>query len=154
MKKMKTVVRRYFSKKKGVWVEKTYTYTKDYEQRKVIVTKTGKITKKGQQRIDEMLDNMTFTQRNEAESYIKQAVKQKKRLTDTGLTSKIAKNRREKMLINMGSSLQEALQNLDGATELDYFNEANWNGDIFTNPETGKQFRFQFDYNGDGWVAV
>ena len=61
MKKMKTVVRRYFSKKKGVWVEKTYTYTKDYEQRKVIVTKTGKITKKGQQRIDEMLDNMTFT---------------------------------------------------------------------------------------------
>lgn len=153
MAKTRVVTRKYFSKKKQMWVEKTYTYTKDYDKRKVIVSKTGKVTKKGETIIKDMLSDMTLSEKNEAMSYIKQAQKNKDRLTDTGLKSKLAKNRREKMVINMGSSLDEALEILD-ADELMYFDETNWNGDVFTNPMTGKSFKFVANYEGAQWQQM
>lgn len=150
--KVRVITRRYFKKKQGIWVEKVYTYTKDYEKRQVIITKTGKLAKHGQKRIDELLENMTLSQRSEAESYIKQAQDNKERLTDLGLISKIAHNKREKMLINAGSDLQDALAELD-ATELEYFDERNWQGNIFTNTK-GDKFKFEFDYNGSLWTKI
>ena len=148
-KKLKTVVRRYFSKKKG-WVEKVYTYEKDYNKRTVILSKTGKMTKKGKKRLDEMYENMSLTQKSEAESYVRTAMENNQRLTDQGLLSQIAHNRREKMIINAGSDLQQTLDELN-TTELEYFDERNWENNVFTNAQ-GQKFKFEFNYDGSLWV--
>ena len=148
-KKIKTVVRRYFSKKKG-WVEKVYTYEKDYNKRTVILSKTGKMTKKGKERLDDLYKNMSLTQKSEAESYVRTAMKNNERLTDQGLLSKIAHNRREKMIINAGADLQQTLDELN-TTELEYFDERNWKDNVFTNAQ-GQKFKFEFNYDGSLWV--
>lgn len=51
------------------------------------------------------------------------------------------------MLANAGVSEDEAAQQL-GVNVNDVLDEANWQGDIFTNPYTGQQFKFNFTYQG------
>lgn len=149
--KIKTVYRTYFSKRKNKFITKKYTYDprkyiKRRRGRKSLVTKSGKIY---QERIDEFLESLNFTNKNKAKEIIKDFKLNHRRLTDQALKSLLSRDKREKMLINAGLTLDEGLEEL-GVSEEEYFDDENWDGSKFK--ANGDEYEFQFNYYGDVWI--
>lgn len=151
----KTVTRRYWSKKKGEYVTKTYEYGKNL----TFVDKQGRVKRKN---IENYLNtfkdkygvitDMDSYQR--AKRFIENKVNDKEAVTLRTVTSTLERNRRIKMLINTGFTKEEGLANL-GVTEEEFVNEANWeSGGIFINPRTGVKLQYQWNYEGDIWTIV
>ena len=157
MDRLKTVVRKYYSKKLNKTITKTYTYkaskyakgVRSTKRSEILITKSGKVHK---EKLDEFLSGLSFTLQNEAKKYI--AKYKGERITTRRLQSLLSGDQREKMLINAGFTLEEGLKEL-GVTEEQYFNDKNWDGSIFTNPNNKRRFEYRFNYNEDSvWIPL
>lgn len=143
----KKVKRTWFSKKQNKYITKEYEYT--YKQRrggksKVLVGKNGKVYK---DRINDILNDIQDpATKADARARIKQAIRDKERLTERSLASKIATDKYEKMLINAGYSI-ESFEEETGINFKDFSNKSNWNGDTFI--FGGKIYTYQFNYEGN-----
>lgn len=111
---MKSVTRTYYSKKKGEWVTKHYTYTKQYTQkptsnvgiRKVqMTTKSGKLTAKAQSIFNEWKKDKSIQDIESAEDIIRDYQGKKKTLTIKQIDAMVSGNRLQLMLANFGISI-------------------------------------------------
>ena len=120
----------------------------------VLVDKRGYIRQKAVNAYREhLLNSETLTplqkqiEIQELEDAIKKAQTNKKRLTLSSYQTKAVKDKREKMVRNAGYDYEDFLD-FYGIDEADWTNSKNWNKEIFTDPHTGKQYEFEFRYEG------
>lgn len=146
--KKRTVVRKYFSKRKNEWVTKTYEYNvKKAKKSPLIVGKKGNIY---EDRLKELrnslgtmdqyeLDRRIAHQRSLAERGIDA------RISERTLRSMLSDSMIEKAIINTGYTPEELADEM-GISLDDLLDEANWNDSVFT--FGGKTWNFEFRYDG------
>lgn len=163
---MKRVVRRYYSKKLGEYVEKTYEYKeyKNVRTPKLFDVKSGHYVlreKEWNEFINKIkLDtSMTgaekITIKNDLERVKNDILRGKsnyktqkgrlRRIDESSMLARVSENKTERMALNMGYSTQE-LADMIGVTEEDILNRKNWEGDTFS--LGGNIWIFTFKYNG------
>lgn len=169
---MKNVTRRYYSKKLGSYVTKTYSYNKQYKYKhkstrgRVITDKMGRVHQKN---LDAYLESVRKEARTRGlndreilslEHRIKALVKQKHdsrtRITTNGLTSKLIRKGKDdskikKFLANAGYSPEDMAYELK-VDEEEILNPNNWNNDMFT--FNGRIWQFNFTYTGNFFVEL
>lgn len=168
---MKRVVRRYYSKKLGRYVEKTYEY-KNYKRvrtTKLFNVKNGNYVlreKEWNDFIDKIKNdtNITGAEKITVISDLKRVKNdilrgknnyktsngRLRRIDESSMLARIAENKIERMALNMGFSTQELADMLTDdnitVTEEDILNSKNWQNDTFS---LGKNsWIFTFKYNG------
>lgn len=163
---MKRVVRRYYSKKLGEYVEKTYEYKeyKNVRTPKLFDVKSGHYVlreKEWNEFINKIkLDtSMTgaekITIKNDLERVKNDILRGKsnyktqkgrlRRIDESSMLARVSENKTERMALNMGYSTQE-LADMIGVTEEDILNRKNWEWDTFS--LGGNTWIFTFKYNG------
>ena len=168
---MKRVVRRYYSKKLGRYVEKTYEYKdyKDVKSTKLFNVKNGNYVlreKEWNDFIDKIKNdtNITGAEKITVISDLKRIKNdilrgknnyrtskgRLRRIDEASMLARIAENKIERMALNMGFSTQELADMLTDdnitVTEEDILNSKNWEKDTFS---LGKNsWIFTFKYNG------
>lgn len=168
---MKRVVRRYYSKKLGRYVEKTYEYKdyKDVKTTKLFNVKNGNYVlreKEWNDFIDKIKNdtNITGAEKITVISDLKRIKNdilrgknnyrtskgRLRRIDEASMLARIAENKIERMALNMGFSTQELADMLTDdnitVTEEDILNSKNWEKDTFS---LGKNsWIFTFKYNG------
>ena len=168
---MKRVVRRYYSKKLGRYVEKTYEYEnyKDVKTTKLFNVKNGHYVlreKEWNDFIDKIKNdtNITGAEKITVISDLKRIKNdilrgknnyrtskgRLRRIDEASMLARIAENKIERMALNMGFSTQELADMLTDdnitVTEEDILNSKNWENDTFS---LGKNsWIFTFKYNG------
>lgn len=168
---MKRVVRRYYSKKLGRYVEKTYEYKdyKDVKTTKLFNVKNGNYVlreKEWNDFIDKIKNdtNITGAEKITVISDLKRIKNdilrgknnyrtskgRLRRIDEASMLARIAENKIERMALNMGFSTQELADMLTDdnitVTEEDILNSKNWENDTFS---LGKNsWIFTFKYNG------
>lgn len=169
---MKTVKRRYYSKKLGEYVEKTYEY-KEYKKvrtSKLFDVKGGHYVlreKEWNEFINKIkLDtSMTgaekITVKNDLERVKNDILKGKsnyrtlrgrlRRIDESSMLARISEDKTQRMALNMGYSTQE-LADMIGVEEEDILNRKNWEGDTFS--LDGNTWLFTFKYNGLPFVKM
>lgn len=157
---MKTVKRKYYSKKLGKMVERTYTYEKKYITRGKrrggrnlnLVDKNGKVhkdrLKEYLSHIEDPADRIKVTEEVYNRSF------HKRKLTIRGMTSKLTaskKDDREYLFINAGyNTIEEAADEI-GVSVDELLSDKNWKGSTFTRKD-GQIFVFTFNYYGSVWA--
>lgn len=168
---MKRVVRRYYSKKLGRYVEKTYEYKnyKDVKTTKLFNVKNGHYVLR-EKEWDDFINkikndtNITGAEKITVISDLKRIKNdilrgknnyktskgRLKRIDEASMLARIAENKIERMALNMGFSTQELADMLTDdnitVTEEDILNSKNWENDTFS---LGKNsWIFTFKYNG------
>lgn len=133
----------------------TYDYTHKSTRGLTLVGKNGRIDKKNIQKFKDIIDSTpgyTLAEKvylkADLDNMVKLRHKQKKKLTTTGFLGHKAKDDREKMFANAGYTVEEvaARYNVPAGELLD---PANWSGDTFTSPSTGRTYTFKFTYQGE-----
>lgn len=126
----------------------------------VLVDKRGGIRQKAVNNYREYLMNsetLTPFQKKveiqELDDAIKRAHDKKKRLTLSSYQTKAVKDRREKMVRNAGYDYEEFLDFYE-IDEEDWINADNWNKGIFKDPNSGKEYEFEFRYEGSILRAI
>lgn len=157
--KIRTIRRKYFSKKLGKEVIKTYKYdyskyvrNSGYKKRGkglLLVGKKGRIYEDRLKALKASYEDITDIATIDKE--IAYAIKHEEKITDKYLRSRLAKDKYMKMFINAGYTLEQAASEL-GVVEEELFNESNWEGGTFTSPRNDKKFTFQFTYYGSVWI--
>ena len=144
--KKKTVVRKYFSKRKNEWVTKTYEYdTRAHSP--LIINKKGKVY---EDKLKRLRDSLNYMDQYELDLLIEnQLYKKNPRISEKTLRSMIADNKIEKAIINTGYTADELASEL-GIDVADLLDEANWSGSEFT--FGGKTWDFEFKYDGSVMV--
>ena len=168
---MKRVIRRYYSKKLGEYVEKTYEYKeyKNVRTTKLFDVKSGHYVlreKEWNEFINKIKndDSMTgaekITVKNDLERIKNDILKGKsnyrnksgrlRRIDESSMLARISENKLERFALNMGYSTQELADMLTDdnitVTEEDILNSKNWEKDTFS---LGKNtWIFTFKYNG------
>lgn len=146
------VTRTWYSKKLGKNVTKVYDY--DYKRKRggkslTLVSKSGKPYK---DRIDNLLSSIKDpATKADAKAVIKQAIRNKERLTERSLASKVSDDKFEKMLINAGYS-KSSFEAETGIKFSDFSNKSNWKGDMFT--FNGITYVYKFNYEGNMLAAI
>ena len=145
--KKKTVVRKYFSKRKNEWVTKTYEYdTRAHSP--LIINKKGKVYEDKLKRLRNSLSDPN--DQAELDLLIEnQLYKKNPRISEKTLRSMIADSKIEKAIINTGYTADELASEL-GIDVADLLDEANWSGSEFT--FGGKTWDFEFKYDGSVMV--
>ena len=145
--KKKTVVRKYFSKRKNEWVTKTYEYdTRAHSP--LIINKKGKVYEDKLKRLRNSLSDPN--DQAELDLLIEnQLYKKNPRISEKTLRSMIADSKIEKAIINTGYTADELASEL-GIDVADLLDEANWSGSEFT--FGGKTWNFEFKYDGSVMV--
>lgn len=168
---MKRVVRRYYSKKLGRYVEKTYEY-KDYKKvrtTKLFNVKNGNYVlreKEWNDFIDKIKNDTNITGAEKitvisdlkrikndilrGKNNYKTSKGRLRRIDEASMLARIAEDKIERMALNMGFSTQELADMLTDdnitVTEEDILNSKNWGKDTFS---LGKNsWIFTFKYNG------
>ena len=143
--KKRTVVRKYFSKRKNEWVTKTYHYNaKKAKRSDLIVGKSGKIYKDRLKKLRDSLDDTN--DQYELDLLIEnQLYKKDPRISERTLRSMIADSKIEKAIINTGYTPEELANEL-GIDVKDLLEESNWDGSTFS--FGGKTWNFEFKYDG------
>ena len=145
--KKKTVVRKYFSKRKNEWVTKTYEYDKRAHS-PLIINKKGKVYEDKLKRLRNSLSDPN--DQAELDLLIEnQLYKKNPRISEKTLRSMIADSKIEKAIINTGYTADELASEL-GIDVADLLDEANWSGSEFT--FGGKTWDFEFRYDGSVMV--
>ena len=141
--KKKTVVRKYFSKRKNEWVTKTYEYdTRAHSP--LIISKKGKVYEDKLKRLRNSLSDPN--DQAELDLLIEnQLYKKNPRISEKTLRSMIADSKIEKAIINTGYTADELASEL-GIDVTDLLDENNWDGSEFT--FGGKTWDFEFRYDG------
>ena len=168
---MKRVVRRYYSKKLGEYVEKTYEYQnyKDVKTTKLFNVKNGHYVLREKEWNDfvNKIKNDTnitgaekITVINDLERIKNDILRGKnnyktskgrlRRIDETSMLARTAENKIERMALNMGYSTQELADMLTDdnitVTEEDILNSKNWKNDTFS--LGNNSWIFTFKYNG------
>lgn len=147
--KKRTVVRKYFSKRKNEWVTKTYEYNvKKAKRSDLIIGRTGKVY---EDRLKKLRDSLSLDDQHELDRRIAhqlamaQNYGENPRISERTLRSMIADSQIEKAIINTGYTPEELANEL-GIDVDDLLDEANWKDSIFT--FGGKTWNFEFRYDG------
>ena len=149
MKKTKTIIRKYYSKRQGRMITKTYTYSVGKSSRgKTIIGKNGKITKQGfknyknwlKQYKQELIDNgaspsVVRDAMEAAKDEIRDRAIKHQKLTTTGLEGHLEhRNSGDKIRMyftNFGTDVETEAE-LSGLDVNDILNENNWSNGILT----------------------
>lgn len=168
---MKRVVRRYYSKKLGRYVEKTYEYKnyKDVKTTKLFNVKNGHYVlreKEWNDFINKIKNDTNITGAEKVtvisdlkrikndilrgKNNYKTSKGRLRRIDEASMLARIAESKIERMALNMGFSTQELADMLTDdnitVTEEDILNSKNWQNDTFS---LGKNsWIFTFKYNG------
>ena len=143
--KKRTVVRKYFSKRKNEWVTKTYHYNaKKAKRSDLIVGKSGKIYK---DRLKKLRDSLSDpNDQYELDLLIEnQLYKKDPRISERTLRSMLAGSKIEKAIINTGYTPEELAAEM-GIDVMDLLDEDNWDGSTFS--FGGDSWDFEFRYDG------
>lgn len=170
---MKRVVRRYYSKKLGKYVEKTYEYKeyKNVRTTKLFDVKSGHYVIREKEwndfinkieNDDSMTDAEKITITNDLERVKNDILKGKnnyrnkserlRRIDESSMLARISENKIDRFALNMGYSTQELADMLTDeknkiiVTEEDILNSKNWENDTFSFGEN--TWIFTFKYNG------
>lgn len=172
MAQKKTVKRTYFSKKQNKYITKTYEYAEATNRRyqqtykrkqaakktgaelpkipraKNIITSTGRLTKYGK----EFLTKLPTEQRAKYQDVIEyyQATG-KGTLTELRLIAKVEQNKVANFISNTGFTAEQVAAELKVSVE-DLLDPANWKGNIYTDPVSGKSWKVSFDYQYEGSI--
>ena len=143
--KKRTVVRKYFSKRRNEWVTKTYEYNaKKVKRSDLIVGKSGKVYKDRLKKLRDSLDDPS--DQYELDLIIEnQLYKKDPRISERTLRSMLADSKIEKAIINTGYTPDELAAEM-GINVMDLLDEDNWDGSTFT--FGGKTWDFEFRYDG------
>ena len=147
--KKRTVVRKYFSKRKNEWVTKKYEYNaKKVKRSDLIVGKSGKVYK---DRLKKLRDSLSDpNDQYELDLIIEnQLYKKDPRISERTLRSMLADSKIEKAIINTGYTPDELAAEM-GIDVMDLLDENNWSGSEFT--FGGKTWNFEFRYDGSVMV--
>ena len=144
--KKRTVVRKYFSKRKNEWVTKTYHYNaKKAKRSDLIVGKSGKIYKDRLKKLRDSLDDPN--DQYELDLLIEnQLYKKDPRISERTLRSMLSDSKIEKAIINTGYTPEELAAEM-GIDVMDLLDEDNWDGSTFS--FGGDSWDFEFRYEGD-----
>lgn len=141
--KQRTVVRKYFSKRKNEWVTKTYHYNRKKAKRSdLIVGKSGKVYKDRLKKLKDSLDE--YDQFELDLIIIHQQAKKDARISERTLRSMLADSKIQKAIINTGYTPDELAAEM-GINVDDLLDEANWDGDIFKLGDRTWNFEFRYD---------
>ena len=143
--KKRTVVRKYFSKRKNEWVTKTYEYNvKKAKRSDLIIGRTGKIYK---DRLKKLRDSLSDpNDQYELDLLIEnQLYKKDPRISERTLRSMLANSKIEKAIINTGYTPEELAAEM-GIDVMDLLDEDNWDGSTFS--FGGDSWDFEFRYDG------
>ena len=142
--KKRTVVRKYFSKRKNEWVTKTYEYNvKKAKRSDLIVGKSGKVYKDRLKKLKDSLD--TYDQYELDLIIIHQQAKKDARISERTLRSMLADSKIQKAIINTGYTPEELAAEM-GINVDDLLYEDNWDGSTFS--FGGDTWDFEFRYDG------
>ena len=147
--KKRTVVRKYFSKRRNEWVTKTYEYNaKKAKRSDLIVGKSGKVYK---DRLKKLRDSLSDpNDKYELDLIIEnQLYKKDPRISERTLRSMLADSKIQKAIINTGYTPEELAAEM-GIDADDLLDENNWDGSTFT--FGGKTWNFEFRYDGSVMV--
>ena len=145
--KKKTVVRKYFSKRKNEWVTKIYEYDKR-AQSPLIINKKGKVYEDKLKRLRDSLSDPN--DQDELDLIIEnQLYKKNPRISEKTLRSMLADSKIQKAIINTGYTPEELAAEM-GINVDDLLDEANWDGDIFKLDD--RTWTFEFKYDGSVMV--
>lgn len=143
--KQKTVVRKYFSKRKNEWVTKTYKYNAPSP---LIINKKGKVY---EDKLERLRSSLSVMDQYELDRRIAHRLAmynnygENPRISEKTLRSMIADSKIEKAIINTGYTPEELASELGISVE-DLLDEANWSESEFT--FGGKTWDFEFKYDG------
>ena len=143
--KKRTVVRKYFSKRKNEWVTKTYEYNvKKAKRSDLIIGRTGKIYK---DRLKKLRDSLSDPyDQYELDLLVEnQRYKKDARISERTLRSMLANSKIEKAIINTGYTPEELAAEM-GIDVMDLLDEDNWDGSTFS--FGGDSWDFEFRYDG------
>ena len=143
--KKRTVVRKYFSKRKNEWVTKTYEYNaKKAKRSDLIVGKSGKVYK---DRLKKLRDSLSDpNDQYELDLLIEnQLYKKDPRISERTLRSMLSDSKIEKAIINTGYTPEELAAEM-GIDVMDLLDEDNWDGSTFS--FGGDSWDFEFRYDG------
>ena len=145
--KKKTVVRKYFSKRKNEWVTKIYEYDTRAKS-PLIINKKGKVY---EDKLKRLRDSLTDpNEQDELDLIIEnQLYKKNPRISEKTLRSMLSNSKIEKAIINTGYTADELASEL-GISVADLLDESNWDGSTFT--FGGKKWDFEFRYDGSVMV--
>ena len=141
----KTVVRKYFSKRKNEWVTKTYKYNAPSP---LIINKRGKVYEDKLKRLRDSLskdDQYELDRRIVHQLAMYNNYGENPRISERTLRSMISNSKIEKAIINTGYTSDELASEL-GIDVADLLDENNWDGSTFT--FGGKTWDFEFRYDG------
>ena len=140
--KKKTVVRKYFSKRKNEWVTKIYEYDKRAKS-PLIINKKGKVY---EDKLKRLRDSLTDpNEQDELDLIIEnQLYKKNPRISEKTLRSMLAGSKIEKVIINTGYTPEELAAEM-GINVADLLDEDNWDGDIFKLNDRTWNFEFKYD---------
>ena len=138
--KQRTVVRKYFSKRKNEWVTKTYKYNAPSP---LIINKKGKVY---EDKLKRLRDSLTDpNEQDELDLIIEnQLYKKNPRISEKTLRSMLAGSKIEKAIINTGYTPEELAAEM-GIDVMDLLDEDNWDGDIFKLGDRTWNFEFRYD---------
>lgn len=140
--KKKTVVRKYFSKRKNEWVTKIYEYDKRAKS-PLIINKKGKVYEDKLKRLRDSLSDPN--DQDELDLLIEnQLYKKNPRISEKTLRSMLANSKIEKVIINTGYTPDELAAEM-GINVMDLLDEDNWDGDIFKLGDRTWTFEFKYD---------
>lgn len=141
--KKKTVVRKYFSKRKNEWVTKIYEYDTRAKS-PLIINKKGKVYEDKLKRLRNSLSN-PYDQYELDLIIENQLYKKNPRISEKTLRSMLSGSKIEKAIINTGYTAEELAAEM-GITADDLLDENNWDGDIFK--LGNRTWTFEFKYDG------
>ena len=140
--KKRTVVRKYFSKRKNEWVTKIYEYDKRAHS-PLIINKKGKVYEDKLKRLRDSLSDPN--EQDELDLIIEnQLYKKNPRISEKTLRSMLSNSKIEKAIINTGYTPEELAAEM-GINADDLLDEDNWDGDIFKLGDRTWNFEFKYD---------
>lgn len=155
----KTVTRTWITKS---GVKKTKTYSYGTRRGAVLVDKKGRVKQKAVEALKASIEgDSTMTQREKRiaasflDYYVSERSEAKRQLRTTGFFGLMAGSKVEMMFANAGTSALIEAEYL-GVEEADLLNDNNWSGDVFTDPQSGRSWRYTFNYFGSeaSWEEI
>lgn len=152
MSTKRTIVRKYWSKKKRDYVTKIYKYEGKSRRGKVLVSKSGKVNKKNVEAYRQQIENSDVYSEAEKRmlkadlnNLIRQRSKNGQKMTTTGFEGYEAETRVDRFFANAGYSVEEAAEML-GVSQEELYDEKNWQRNVLT--VGGQSYEVKFNYTG------
>lgn len=154
----KTVVRKWKTKS-GETRVKTYVY--EGSRGKVILDAAGNVRKSGYNEAveaiyarDDLSDIEKDMMKYYLDYYVKEGKKSGKAMRTTGFFGRMASNKVERMFANAGTDAESEAERLGVSVDA-LLDGDNWEGDVFTDPETGTAYLFTFSYwEDERWEII